>query len=509
VLPGRDDVGTDRRLWRTVGPMSQNLRIDDLLRFMVQQQASDLHIKPMRPPLVRLGGKLLPLRVEPLKPELIQEILDEIVPAHLKPVLQSQLAIDFGYSVGGVSRFRASVFQQRGTRSAVFRRVPFDFPTLDQWGLPAVLTDFAKIPQGLVLITGPTGSGKSSTLAALIRLIATTRLVHIVTIEDPIEFLLSDGVGAITQREVGTDTPSFDLALRNALRQDPDVIMVGEMRDAPTIQTVLTAAETGHLVFSTVHTNSAMQTIDRIIDSFPEGNHRQIRQQLATVLQAVVSMKLVERADGNGLVAAIEILLRTPRVSKLIFEGNLEALEEEVENSVAYHKMQSMNQSLAALVVNGQTTLETALAASSNPGDLDLILRKLLFAAGAKEPGEDAEMAEPLSDFSKILELQEIKKAYEEQEERHRGELSEREAEIARLQGQVYAQQAQGGGVSDEVAKLRAAHDRVAQQLLLVRQEYEGKIERLNARIRDLSGNAARPAAVAAGEPERRGFFRR
>ncbi len=493
--------------------MSQNpLRIDDLLRFMVQQQASDLHIKPMRPPLMRLGGKLLPLKTEPLKPEVISQLLDAIVPEQLRPVLESQQAIDFGYSLAGLSRFRASVFQQRGTRSAVFRRVPFDFPTLEDWGLPPVLTQFATLPQGLVLITGPTGSGKSSTLAALIRLIATTRLVHIVTVEDPIEFLLSDGVGAVTQREVGTDTPSFAIALRNALRQDPDVIMVGEMRDAATMQTVLTAAETGHLVFSTVHTNSAVQTIDRIVDSFPEGNHRQIRQQLAAVLQAVVSMKLVERADGKGLVAAIEILLRTPRVSKLILEGNLEALEEELENSVSYHKMQSMNQSLAALVVNRVVSLEAALASSTNPGDLDLILRKLLYAAGAKdaqEAQEDGAVTEPLSDFSKIFELQEIKKAYEEQEERHRGELTEREAEIARLEQQVRSQQTEGSGTSDEAARVQAEHDRMAQQLQLVRQEYEAKIERLNARIRELSGNAARPAQPAAAESERRGFFRR
>jgi twitching motility protein PilT len=496
--------------------MSHNpLRIDDLLRFMVQQKASDLHIKPMRPPLVRLGGKLLPLKIEPLKPDVINALLDAIVPEPLRATLESQQAIDFGYSLAGLSRFRASVFQQRGTRSAVFRRVPFDFPTLEDWGLPAVLSSFATLPQGLVLITGPTGSGKSSTLAALMRLISSSRLVHIVTVEDPIEFLLSDGVGAVTQREVGTDTPSFAHALRNVLRQDPDVIMVGEMRDATTMQTVLTAAETGHLVFSTVHTNSAVQTIDRIVDSFPEGNHRQIRQQLSTVLQAVVSMKLVERMDGSGLVAAIEIMIRTPRVSKLIFEGNLEALEEEIENSVAYHKMQSMNQSLAALVVNRQISLEAALGSSTNPGDLDLILRKLLYAAGAKDaspdaPQEDGAMAEPLSDFSKILELQEIKKAYEEQEERHRGELAEREAEIARLEQQARAQQSEGSGVSEEVARVQAEHDRLAQQLQLVRQEYEAKIERLNARIRELSGSAQRPEkAAAAGDAERRGFFRR
>ena len=484
-----------------------SLKIDDLLRFMVQQQASDLHLKPMRPPLIRLNGKLLPLKSEPLKPDVIPQLLDAIIPDRLREQLDQHLAIDFGYSLPGVSRFRASVFQQRGTRSAVFRRVPFDFPSLDDWGLPHVLRDFTVLPQGLVLITGPTGSGKSSTLAALMRTIAQTRLVHIVTIEDPIEFLMTDNLGAVTQREIGTDTPSYAVALRNALRQDPDVVMVGEMRDAPTIQTVLTAAETGHLVFSTLHTNSAAQTIDRIIDSFPEGNHRQIRQQLSTVLQAVVSMKLVERTDGKSLVAAVEILIRTPRVSKLILEGNLDALDEEIENSVSYHKMQSMNQSLAALVLNRQVSIPTALGTSANPGDLDLILRKFLYATSAQGREESDEMAEPLSDFSKIIELQEIKRLYEEQQERHRTELVEREDEIARLR-EMAAEPNVDRPAPGEVDQLREERDQLNQQIQQVRQEYEAKIERLNARIRELSGGAAKTAPTA-GEPERKGFFRR
>ena len=312
----------------------ETLTIDNLLRFMVEQQASDLHLKPMRPPLMRLKGKLLPLKCDAISPEDVQQMLHGILNDRLLAILERDMAVDFGYSVPGVSRFRASVFLQRGTCSAAFRRVPFDFPTLDDWGLPPILNDFATLPQGLVLITGPTGSGKSSTLAALMRLIADTRLVHIVTVEDPIEFLFNDNLGAVTQREIGTDTPSFQKALTNAMRQDPDVIMVGEMRDGEAMQTVLTAAETGHLVFSTLHTNSAAQTIDRIIDSFPEGNHRQIRQQLAQVLQAVVSMKLVELKDGSGLISAVEILIRTPRVTKLIHQGNLEALQEEIESSV-------------------------------------------------------------------------------------------------------------------------------------------------------------------------------
>jgi twitching motility protein PilT len=369
-----------------------------------------------------------------------------------------------------------------------------------------VLSEFAQLPQGLVLLTGPTGSGKSSTLAALLRLVVNTRLVHVVTIEDPIEFLLKDNLGAVTQREVGTDTPSFAEALRNTFRQDPDVVMVGEMRDLTTVQTVLTAAETGHLIFSTLHTNSCAQTIDRIIDMFPEGHHRQIRQQLAMVLQAVVSLKLVERKGGSGLVAAVEILRQTPRVSKLIFEGNLEALEEEIENSVSYHRMQSMNQSLAALVLNGVVDKDAALASSSRPNDLDLMLRKFLYAGEHQEAVEGEDMAEPLSDFSRIVELQEVKKLYDEVQERHRQELADRDAEIARLRNDLDQQVHGSSSAEGDMAALRAENERLARQIQLVRQEYDAKLERLNSRVREQSGN--QPVAPN-GDAERKGFFRR
>jgi twitching motility protein PilT len=484
-----------------------DLKIDDLLRFMVEQGASDLHLKPMRPPLVRLNGKLLPLKWEALQPDSIPRLLDPILPDRLQERLEEQYAIDFGYSLSGVSRFRASVFQQRGTRSAVFRRVPFDFPSLEDWGMPRVLEDLTRLPQGLVLITGPTGAGKSSTLAAMMRLIADSRLAHVVTIEDPIEFLLPDNLGVVTQREIGTDTPSFEMALRNVLRQDPDVIMVGEMREQSTVQTVLTAAETGHLVFSTLHTNSATQSIDRIIDIFPEGNHRQIRQQLSSVLEAVVSMKLVEKEDGSGLIAAVEILRRTPRISKLLLQGDLDALDEEIEKSVAYHKMQSMNQSLAALVLNRAISHDTAAAASTDPGDLDLILRKFIHADNLERAEEDSDMAEPLSDFSKILELQEIKRLYDEQHERHASELAERDDEITRLRedlAQLTQQESEGNG---EVDKLNEENERLNRQIQLLRGDYEAKVDRLNARIRELSGGAVKSAPQPAAE--RKGFFRR
>jgi twitching motility protein PilT len=484
----------------------QNLTIEQLLRFMTEQNASDLHLKPMRPPLVRLNGKLLPLKYDPLAPELIEKMIDAILTDRQRVALEEEMAVDFGLSVKGLSRFRCSVYLQRGSRAATFRRVPFDFKSLDDWGLPEVISEFSGLPQGLVLITGPTGSGKSSTLAALMRCIATSRLVHIVTIEDPIEFLLSDDKASVTQREVGTDTPSFDDALRNVLRQDPDVIMVGEMRDPKTIQTVMTAAETGHLVFSTLHTNSAAQTIDRIIDSFPEGNHRQIRQQLANVLEAVISLKLVERKNGDGLAAAVEIMRRTPQISKLIEQGNLEGLHEEIEDSVTYHKMQSMNQSLAALVVHDQIEYDQALHVSTNSGDLDLILRKLLYAS-ENATGEGDEMADALSDFSKIAELQEIKRLYEESEERHSQELQERDTEMARLHSEAQQQAPHQGAENGQLDELRAENERLNKQVQLLRQEYGAKVERLNTRIRELSGNVA-PVA-AAPDTERKGFFRR
>jgi twitching motility protein PilT len=434
-------------------------------------------------------------------------MLQGLLSERMKAQLDENLAVDFGHSVAGVSRFRASVFLQRGTMSAVFRRVPFEFPSLEDWGLPPVLTEFANLPQGLVLITGPTGSGKSSTLASLMRLIVNARLIHLVTIEDPIEFLLKDNLGAVTQREVGTDTPGFAAALRNALRQDPDVVMVGEMRDLPTIQTVLTAAETGHLVFSTVHTNSAAQTIDRIVDQFPEGNHRQIRQQLANVLQGVVSLKLVEKADGSGLTAAVEILRSSPRVSKLILEGNLDALEEEIENSVSYYRMQSMNQSLAALVLRGVVSRETAVEVSIKPGDLDLMLRTFLYAQDSQAVEEGEHMAEPLCDFSKILELQEIKKLYDELQERQGADVKERDEEIARLRDELSRRNP--NAANDEMDHLRSENERLGKQLQLVRQEYEAKIERLNARVREISGGATPQAVATAAEGDRKGFFRR
>jgi twitching motility protein PilT len=481
--------------------------LDVLLKQLVERQASDLHLKPMRPPLMRVDGRLVPLEALPLQPAAVETMLDTVIPERLRDRLSDEMAIDFGYGLDGVSRFRASIFYQRGTKAAVFRRVPYDFPSLEDWGLPPVISEFCDAQQGLVLVTGPTGSGKSSTLAAMMKRIATTRSHHIVTIEDPIEFLISDDLASVSQREIGIDTPSFAAALRTVLRQDPDVIMVGEMRDEETIRTVLTAAETGHLVLSTLHTNSASQTIDRIMTDFPETSHRQLRQQLSASLEGLISMQLVPQSSGEGMVAAVEIVRSSPRVQKLILEGEFEALDEEIESSVSYYKMQSMNQSLAALEIHGTITHETAMQASPNPGDLELLLRKIIGTIDAQASLQGEEMAETTSDFSKILELQEIKKRYDDMQEHHNEELAARDRQIAELRVEL-TQLAQGDPAGNsQVEQLQAENQRLTEQIRKAQADYESKLERLNRRMRDLSARAASEPPPA--EASRKGFFRR
>ncbi len=406
------------------------IKLDDLLTAMVEMKASDLHIKPMRPPLLRMDGILQPLGREPLKPADIEETLRALFKdRHVKEMEEKQ-AVDIGYSVPGVSRFRANIFVQRSTFGAVFRRIPIEIPSLDEWGLPPVLTETTKLNQGLVLVTGPTGSGKSSTLAAVIRKINETRQCHILTVEDPIEFLFRDDRAAITQREIGMDTPSFQQALRNALRQDPDIIMVGEMRDLPTIETAITASETGHLVFSTLHTNSASQSIDRILDAFPSNQQKQVRLQLSLVLQAIFTLKLVPHKKG-GRIAAVEVCRNSPMISKMIAENRITDIDEEMANSVAYYQMQTMNQSLIALIVNEQITRETAMNVSPNPEELDLQLRKIFYSDSAG--GDMANHA----DYSKIEELMESKRLYTELQDKFSFEIGSRDNRLKEMETEM------------------------------------------------------------------------
>ncbi len=459
------------------------MQLESLLRMMAERGASDLHLKPMRPPLLRLAGKLLPIDAEPLRPEEIEKMVFRILTPRQKERLEVSLAVDIGYGIHGLARFRGNIFRQRGTLAASFRRIPYQIKSIEELGLPEVLLDFCDLPMGLVIITGPTGSGKSTTLAAMIQHISENRPIHVITIEDPMEFLFIDSMAAISQREIGTDTVSFAEALRNGVRQDPDVMMVGEMRDVETMTTVITAAETGHLVFSTLHTNSATQTIDRLLDSFPANQHKQVRAQLAQILKGVVSMKLVERQDGAGLVAAAEIMKSSPKLSALIDNGETAKLHDEVESSVSHFRMQSMNQSLLALLVNGTISYREAMRQSPDPADLSLKLRKM-FPRIEEQGGE---MGVSPSDYSTILELQQFRKLYEEQEERVKIRLAERDDQIKKLRETTSQRNSEVQELRAEMSAMEVELEKARSEYQRMRQEGQSKIDKLSERIKELN----------------------
>ncbi len=486
--------------------MDAPLGLDDLLKFMTKKGASDLHLKPTRPPLLRLQGRLVPIKSVALKPKDIEEMVFPLLNPWQHKKFDEYQSVDIGYGVAGVARFRCNIFQQRGSIAAVFRRIPFDIKNYDDLLLPEIVATFSSLPPGLVLITGPTGSGKSTTLAAIIQDIARTRPCHVVTIEDPIEFLFTDHMATVSQREVGTDTPAFREALRNTMRQDPDVIMVGEMRDLDTVSTVITAAETGHLVFSTLHTNNASQTIDRIIDLFPPDQQGQVRSQLAQVLRAVVSMQLVNRADGQGLVPAVEVLVNSPKISRNIEHGEIKEIHDDIENSVAYFRMQSMNQSLIALLANGVITYEMAREKSNDPDDLSLKLRKLF--PRIEEAQREGTVAPSPADFASIIELMEIKRLYEEQEERWKQRTLEKDELLAQVETQLAAARQDLASTGTTAAELRNQLESVRAEKERVLRDAEGRIEKLNERIRELNQQLA-GAGKAAPEKPQSGFFKR
>jgi twitching motility protein PilT len=459
------------------------VELDELLRFMTQKGASDLHLKPTRPPLLRVHGKLMPIESEPMAPQDIERMCMAILNPTQKKKLDERMSVDLGYGVHGLARFRGNFYMQRGTLAASFRRIPYDIKTVEDLDLPPVLLDFSDLPMGLVLVTGPTGSGKSTSLAALIKHISRRRPVHVITIEDPMEFLFTDDVSSVSQREVGTDTISFAEALRNALRQDPDVIMVGEMRDAETISTVITAAETGHLVFSTLHTNSASQTVDRILDAFPADQQNQVRSQLAQVLKGVMSMKLVERRDGNVGVAALEVMKTSPKIAKLIETGETSHILEEIESSVGYYHMQSMNQSLLALLVWETISYPEAMRQSSDPEDLSLKLRKMF--PKIEERGGD--MSPSTADFSQILELQQFRRLYEEQEEKVKIRMQEKDERIGELETAITARDDQSRDLQGRIQETNREMERMRGDYSRLRQEAQEKIDKLMERIKELN----------------------
>ncbi|HEX6089741.1 MAG TPA: PilT/PilU family type 4a pilus ATPase [Gemmatimonadales bacterium] len=340
---------------------------------MVQRNGSDLLLKVGRAPTVRLNGELVALEAAPLKPEDLKLLAEQIMtPRQVKEFAERKEA-DFAIGVPGVGRFRTNIYQQRGTLAFAFRAIPYEVKTIRELRLPPVLEEIALRPRGLVLVTGITGSGKSTALAALINHINQHRRANVITIEDPIEFLHRDQLANISQREVGTDTLSFASALRHVLRQDPDIILVGEIRDMETLDTALKAADTGHLVFSTLHTTDATQTINRVISFYPPHQHQEIRALLSTALQAVVSLRLVPRTDGRGRVPAAEILINTAAVADNIrdIEKALNIPDLIAEGTVSYG-MQSFDQSLMKWYKEGAISYESALFYSSNPSEFAL-----------------------------------------------------------------------------------------------------------------------------------------
>jgi twitching motility protein PilT len=359
--------------------------LDALLVELGQRNGSDLHLKIGRPPLFRIAGDLVPQTSYPetSAEEMKATMLRLMGPERMR-VFQQELECDFSYEIPGFARFRVNAFIQRGQIGAVMRLVPLEVPTFEQYSLPEVLKELCDAPNGLVIVTGPTGSGKSTTLAAMIQYINLKFQNHVVTVEDPIEFVYTDELCTVNQRELGLDTHELHRALRAALRQDPDVIMMQEMRDAETIHFAITAAETGHLVFSTLHTNDAKQSLDRILDTFEGTEANQVRMQLALTLRGIVSQRLVKRADGQGRVAAMEILLNTSHIRELIEKGVTRDLERAIMEG-AHYKMQTFNQSLHGLWSKGIINDAEALAASSSPEDLQLMMRGIKRGTSSEE----------------------------------------------------------------------------------------------------------------------------
>src|SRR4051812_49197674 len=342
----------------------------DILVTVVERNASDLHITPGVAPMLRMRGSLSPIDGLPrLTPTDTREIVYSILNNSQRQTLETENQLDFSYSVPGKGRFRVNAYHQRGSVSAAFRLIPSKTVPIEELGLPPVIRDFAKKPRGLVLVTGPTGSGKSTTLASIINEINETRSEHILTIEDPIEFVHTHKKCIVNQRELGTDAKSFGLALKAALRQDPDVILVGEMRDMETISTALTAVETGHLVFATLHTQDTAQTVDRIVDVFPPEQQQQVRVQLSVALQGIVTQQLLPTTDGKGRTVATEILVPTPAVRNLIREGKTHQIYSALQTG-GTHGMQTMDASLVQLVRENKITRELAEARSGAPEEL-------------------------------------------------------------------------------------------------------------------------------------------
>jgi twitching motility protein PilT len=360
-----------------------NATLSDLLKKMLELSGSDLHISTNSPPQVRVHGHLQPLDMPMLNPSETKQLAYSVLTDAQKHRFEEHLELDFSFGLKGLARFRGNVFNQRGATGAVFRVIPFEIKSFQQLNLPPIVSKLCEKPRGLILVTGPTGSGKSTTLAAMIDKINTERHDHIITIEDPIEFVHQNKNCLVNQREVHSDTKSFSDALRAALREDPDVVLIGEMRDLETIESALRIAETGHLTFGTLHTNSAASTINRVIDVFPSHQQSQIRAQLSLVLEGVLCQSLLSKIGGQGRACAMEILVPNAAVRNLVREDKIHQIYSAMQSGQDKYGMQTFNQSLASLYFSKQISLETALLRSSMPDELQEMINRGQAAAKA------------------------------------------------------------------------------------------------------------------------------
>lgn len=371
MAPGAAEMGIS---WDNISRSGPKIRLADLLSHLVFEGGSDLHLQVGAPPMMRLNGDMRPIPDQAvLTNQSLKEAIYDILSEPQKKQFEQDWELDLAYTLPNVSRFRVNIMRQRHNLGAVFRVVPTEIKPLETLGLPQVLNSLSNIPRGLVLVTGPTGSGKSTTLASLIDRANRTRSGHIITIEDPIEFIHTHGKSVVTQREVGTDTVSFEEALKHVLRQDPDIILIGELRDLETISIALTAAETGHLVFATLHTQSAQDTISRVIDVFPANQQGQIRSQLAATLKAVVCQTLVKRADGRGRVPAVEIMMVNSAIATMIRRNDIHQIPAALQAGGAMG-MQTLNQHLSELVARNMITRETAEEHTTDSTDLAALI---------------------------------------------------------------------------------------------------------------------------------------
>ncbi|UCF67238.1 MAG: Flp pilus assembly complex ATPase component TadA, partial [Acidobacteriota bacterium] len=480
------------------------LRLDQLLRIVARQEASDLQLKPRRPPLMRIHGKLIPIPSEPFEPDSLDRLLVGLLSPMHRRALEDKRSVEFGYSLPGFSRFRVTVFSQRGTLAASFHRVPLAPGSLDEIGLPSMLRRLVGLKRGLILMTGPGGSGRSSALAAIVREIVDRRLVQVATIEDPIEFLIRDGLGSVVQLEVGSDVPSATEGVRGAFRQNPDVVVIDEIRSRAVLEEALAGVDAERLVISTLTSSSPAETIQRLVGMFPDEEVGHARHQISRHLEAAVGLRLVARRDGLGSVAAVEIMRSSPEIAKLIREGRDDEIRREMARVVADGHMQTINQSLAALIVHGVIGKQEAVQASADRADLERLLADLAERAARFDARSDEDEAMACeAEFTRIHELLDAEKRFEQKVSDHQRQLEQRDARIEELERELGEMRDSQRGVLRQIRHMEADREEILRAVEEQNREYEREVEHSTSRIHELEEQLREQAERAADQDRR------